>query len=310
MRLRINAQTVFRSYRVPFTGVPSPFGFDEESLDEVLPRVRDAGVQLEGVHLHAGAQCTSVEGVLAVARGLRPAGTCRGTSLNLGGGFGAIAPTGTSSTSQRSRRAAGAEAEVRSEDEDDDDDPLSRPCGRVREGSHAVQRSMRERTMGHTTRGSQQSPQSRSSSSRAAGSSAPLASTSRASSPRSARAGAPLPHPRWRRAPLLLREHGADTADAPRAPVLNLSRPDAPLVRRELHECSARHSTHWATTSSSPSRASDLLAFQCAGAYGPSFSPTAFLSHASPLELLVNWRRTARGSPHRWSSDPRGRWER
>lgn len=75
VRLRINPRKTFKAFRLHMTGAPSPFGIDEEELEVVLPRVSDAvkagWLALEGVHLHPGSQGTSVAGVIhVVAEGL------------------------------------------------------------------------------------------------------------------------------------------------------------------------------------------------------------------------------------------------
>lgn len=290
VRVRVNAATLFRSYRVPFTGAPSPFGFDEESLDEVLPLLKR--FRLEGVHLHAGAQCTSVEGVLTVARvGLALLARVGGTSLNLGGGFGAIAPDNELDVAALAPKLnalipSPAPAEGQGEGASPE------------EGEHArAERDADKR--GANTRDIRGS------------------------------GGGSLPHPnparltlcfepgRWLVGPAGLyvtrvvsekRSRGKHFAildggvhhffsastvltppNARRAPVLNLTRPDAPLVRRELHGvlCTPLDSLGADVELPEP-RVGDLLAFQCAGAYGPTFSPTNFLGHPHPLELLVN----------------------
>lgn len=241
VRVRVNAKTVFNSYRVPMTGVPGVFGFDEETLDEVLPALRE--LKVEGVHLHPGAQCTSVEGVLTVARaGLQLLERIGGASLNLGGGFGAIAPgkeldVAALAPKLRALRPDGVTFFF---------EPGRWLMGPA--GLYVTRVIGTKHSRGHdfvVVDGGVHHFFS---------------------------ASAVLTPP-----------------NAPRAPVLNLSRPDAPLVKRSIHGvlCTPLDSLAHETTLPEP-RVGDVLAFQGAGAYGPSFSPTAFLSHARPAEVLLN----------------------
>lgn len=100
VRLRVNPDTKLQAYRVTMVGGPSPFGIDQAELPQALARVQALGgaLRFDGLHLHPGAQCTSVGGVAAALTvGLD---LCEGAlrlglpvaSLNLGGGFGVVAP--------------------------------------------------------------------------------------------------------------------------------------------------------------------------------------------------------------------------
>ena len=94
IRLRLNPSVRAQAYRVPMMGGPSPFGIDEEELALAVERLqRHPQLDLDGVHVHPGAQCTSVGGfATAVAATLdlveRLGGPVR--RVNFGGGFGVL----------------------------------------------------------------------------------------------------------------------------------------------------------------------------------------------------------------------------
>jgi diaminopimelate decarboxylase len=243
VRLRVNPQVTFRSYRVAMTGGARVFGFDEESLHEV--RV-PTNVKVVGVHLHAGAQCTSVGGVLEVARvGLELLARVGGDELNLGGGFGAVAPGQELDVAALAPRLRALKEKA------------ARPVtlffepGRWLMGPSGL----------YVTR---------------------VVSEKRSRGAHFTVVDGGIHHFLSASALML-------PPNAARAPVLNLSRPDAPLERRALAGvlCTPLDSLGVDVELPAP-RVGDLLAFQCAGAYGPSFSPSTFLSHGRAAEVFTS----------------------
>lgn len=96
VRLRLNPTRRAQAYRLPMMGGPSPFGIDEEALPLAVDRLRQhRQLDFDGLHVHPGAQCTSVGGFAsAVAATLDLVERC-GLSVrcvNFGGGFGVLAP--------------------------------------------------------------------------------------------------------------------------------------------------------------------------------------------------------------------------
>jgi diaminopimelate decarboxylase len=89
--LRLNPNARVRAFAVPATGVPSPFGIDEDQIAEAAVRVRG----FEGVHVHAGSQCPSARAflehaasVLDLAERLEKEHRLASKTINFGGGFG------------------------------------------------------------------------------------------------------------------------------------------------------------------------------------------------------------------------------
>lgn len=101
--LRLNPAERIHAFRVATAGLATPFGIPQEDLHEAIAAARrhaDA-VSIEGVHVHAGSQCTSDAAWLrhatrtldladALANGLGQPPRL----VNLGGGLG-VAPPGT-----------------------------------------------------------------------------------------------------------------------------------------------------------------------------------------------------------------------
>lgn len=99
--IRLNPAERIHAFRVATAGLASPFGVPQEDLPEVVAAARahaDA-VDVEGVHVHAGSQCTSdaawlrhavrtldLADALARASGVPP------RLVNLGGGLGVPTP--------------------------------------------------------------------------------------------------------------------------------------------------------------------------------------------------------------------------
>lgn len=95
--LRVNPRATVRTFAVPISGRPSPFGVDEEELEAVAARIAALApqVRFEGLHVHAGSQCPSAraffEGairVLDLAEDLQRRFGLLCSALNFGGGFG------------------------------------------------------------------------------------------------------------------------------------------------------------------------------------------------------------------------------
>lgn len=257
VRLRLNPTTAFRAYRLQMTGGPSPFGFDEETLDEVLPLVASAArakeVELEGVHLHPGSQGTSAGGFLAVLtvglsllERVRKETSLEAPTLNLGGGFGAIAPGDELDVGALAERVADQRARfIRAVG------PVSLwvEPGRWLAGPAGL----------YVTR---------------------VVSEKRSRGVHFTVLDGGV-HQHFAQATLLL------PPKASRAPVLNLSRPDAPRVTRTLVGALCTPLDTFGEASVPEPKPGDLLAFQGAGAYGLTFSPFAFLSHRRPDEVFL-----------------------
>src|SRR5690606_36114179 len=94
--IRINPVASAQGGAMRMGGKPSPFGFDEEKIDEVLAAIaRSAQLDLRGVHLFAGTQILEAEVLLAQWRhgidvAKRVAHAIGGplSSIDLGGGLG------------------------------------------------------------------------------------------------------------------------------------------------------------------------------------------------------------------------------
>lgn len=94
--LRVNPREEIRSFQLKISGRATPFGVDEEDLDEVLDFIKDnsALIPFAGIHVHAGSQCFSARGFSIHAQGafaLAERVECYGLSvsvINLGGGIG------------------------------------------------------------------------------------------------------------------------------------------------------------------------------------------------------------------------------
>jgi diaminopimelate decarboxylase len=242
-RLRVNPATTFRAYRVAFTGGPRVFGIDEEQLGALrIP----SNVNVVGVHLHPGAQCTSVAGVLEVARvGFDLLERVGGDELNLGGGFGAISPELELDVEALAPKLHAMKAK------------FPRPVtlffepGRWLMGPAGL----------YVTR---------------------VVNVKDSRGTKFVVLDGGIHH-------FLAASEVMLPKNAARAPVLNLSRPDAPRVKCSLSGVLCTPLDSLGTDVDVPEpQVGDVLAFQGAGAYGPTFSPLAFLSHAPAPELLVD----------------------
>ncbi len=256
IRLRVNAATRAKAYRVPMMGGPSPFGIDEEDLAPAAARVAELAEVLafDGLHVHPGAQCTSVGGFSAalsasldlVERLHREHGlTAR--RLDLGGGLGVLEPGVELDVEAAGRRLCAAlekfhaSTGLRVEAVLEPGRWLVGPAGLyvARVVSEKVSRGVHFTVLDGG-----------------------------------------------------LNHHLAATgqlfgADAPRLPLLNLSR-EGPLVTRTIVGplCTPLDTLGTGVTIAEP-RVGDLIAVLGSGAYGPTFSPLGFLSHRPPAELVL-----------------------
>lgn len=256
VRLRVNPARAVHAYRVRMVGGPSPFGVDEEALPEgaaVLARAQDA-LRLEGVHVHPGGQCTSPGGVAAAAASALDVAERLGAlvgapvrSVNLGGGFGVLAPgeeLDVEATGQRLAAMLAKYAAATGHRPELLVEPgrwLAAPAGvyvarvvseKVSRGAHfVVLDGGLHQHLGAT--------------------------------------GLLAP------------------ADAPRLPVVNLSRPGAPAVTRTLVGPLCTPLDSLGEVALPEPRVGDLVGVLGSGAYGYSFSPLQFLGHPLPAEVLL-----------------------
>jgi len=120
---RLNPAARARADRVPMIGGPSPFGIDEEELGLAAEHLRrHAGaLELDGLHVHPGGQCTSVGGfstavaaALDLAERLHREHGLRAGRVNFGGGFGVLGPGEELDVEAAGARLAAALAKYRS----------------------------------------------------------------------------------------------------------------------------------------------------------------------------------------------------
>jgi diaminopimelate decarboxylase len=93
--VRVNPAFELKSSGMKMGGGPKPFGIDEARVPEVLDRVRESGVHLSGLHIFAGSQNLRAESIVEAQLKTYELGLSllRGWArpvdwLNLGGGFG------------------------------------------------------------------------------------------------------------------------------------------------------------------------------------------------------------------------------
>ncbi|MFZ5441267.1 MAG: pyridoxal-dependent decarboxylase, exosortase A system-associated [Myxococcota bacterium] len=248
VRLRVNPATRLAGYRVSFTGQPSPFGIDEEELDAALGRLRalEPLLTFDGLHVHAGMQCTSVSGFLAAAKvGLDLAERTRAPRLNLGGGFGVL--------------PGGEELDV---------EAAGRKLAAMLDRFRAVTALPLELLVepGRWLVGPAGTYVAR------------VVSEKRSRGTRFVVLDGGIHH-----------HFTASGLVGPRPRLVNLSRPDAPRVSCTVVGplCTPLDTLGVDVELPEP-RVGDLLGFELAGAYGPSFSPLGFLGHAPPKELFLS----------------------
>lgn len=93
--LRVNPSFELKASGMKMGGVPSQFGVDAERAPEVLERIEASGVSFEGFHIFAGSQNLRAESLietqaktLALAMELAAATPMKVKLANIGGGFG------------------------------------------------------------------------------------------------------------------------------------------------------------------------------------------------------------------------------
>lgn len=241
VRIRVNPRVKLKSWRVSMWGEASPFGIDEEALDDALPFARR--LHFDGLHVNPGGQCTSVGGFIAAAKAaLDLAEKYDAPALNFGGGWGVtpdaeldVQTAGDKLRVMLERFGAATGRALRTFVE-----PgrwLAAPCGlyvtrvvsqKVSRGTHFV---MLDGGLNHH-----------------------LGATG------------------------LL---GGD-----RLKIVNLSRPDGPLVTRTFVGPLCTPLDTFGEHQVTEPREGDVLVIEGSGAYGPSFSPERFLGHAPAREFV------------------------
>jgi diaminopimelate decarboxylase len=263
VRLRLNPRARLNSWRVQMTGVPSPFGIDEEELELAAERLRAHAKVLafDGIHVHPGGQCTSVGGYLAaIGMTLDLAERVHRLGLpleriNFGGGLGVISrddELDVDAVGKRMRtmfekfRATVCDFEAVLEPGRWLVGPAGLYVARVvsEKQSRGVHFTVLDGGMNHH-----------------------LGATGH------------LAH-----------------ADAPRPRIFNASRREGPLVRRTLTGPLCTPLDTFGEVELVEPRVGDLIAVEGAGAYGYSFSPLHFLGHPLPKEVFSE---SAPASPSR-----------
>ncbi len=96
MMLRVNPQYRIKGFQIKMGGVPSPFGIDEEQLNEVLPSIlKSKWLKLRGLHVYAGTQLLdenaiveNTQMILEMSEKYAGAFRCEFEYINIGGGWG------------------------------------------------------------------------------------------------------------------------------------------------------------------------------------------------------------------------------
>ncbi len=257
VRLRLNPATTARAYRVPMMGVPSPFGIDEEQLGEAMAQVEAhvGVVDLDGLHVHPGGQCTSVGGFVAAAAAsldlcarLEREHGVRARRLNLGGGLGVLG-TGEALDVEAAGRKLKAMI-----------DTYREAMGHVPELLLEPGRWLAAPAGLYVAR---------------------VVSTKQSRGTSFVVLDGGLNHH-------LAAAGHLFGANAPRLPLLNLSRPDARAITCTVVGplCTPLDVLGDGVTLPQP-EVGDLLGIPASGAYGPSFSPVNFLGHALPAEVVI-----------------------
>lgn len=257
VRLRLNPATRARAYRVPMIGGPSPFGLDEEDLALAAEHLRrHAGaLDFDGLHVHPGGQCTSagafavaVAATLDLAERLHREHGLRARRVNFGGGFGVLGPGEELDVEAAGARLAAALAKYRAATGEAVEAVLEPGRWLVAPAGLYVARVVSEK--------------------RSRGTHFTVLDGG-------------------------LNHHLAATGhlfgrDAPRLPLVNLSRPGAPPVTRTVVGplCTPLDTLGSGVQLAEP-RVGDLVGVLGSGAYGYTFSPLLFLGHPPPAEVVV-----------------------
>ncbi len=94
--LRVNPRYRIKGFQIKMGGAPSPFGIDEEQLNDVLPSVlKSKYLKLKGLHVYAGTQLLdenaiveNTQKILEMAENYNRAFRCEFGYINIGGGWG------------------------------------------------------------------------------------------------------------------------------------------------------------------------------------------------------------------------------
>jgi diaminopimelate decarboxylase len=256
VRLRVNPRTPVHAYRVSMTGAPSPFGIDEEALPEALEvlRAHVAALAFDGLHVHPGGQCTSVGGfstaaavALDLVEALRREHGLATGRLNLGGGLGVLSPLEQLDVVAAGRRLGTMLQKFEAATRSRPEVVLEPGRWLVAPAGVYVARVVSQKV----SRGTHFTVLD-------GGLNHHLAATGHLAGP-----------------------------GAPRLPLVNLSRPDAPLVTRTVVGplCTPLDTLGVDVQLPEP-RLGDLVGVLASGAYGYSFSPLKFLGHRPPAEVL------------------------
>jgi diaminopimelate decarboxylase len=94
--LRINPQSIPREFAMKMGGLPSQFGISEEDADVVIEEAKQTlGIRMRGIHVFAGTQCLDAPAIvenirqtLGIANRIAHDHNLEVSVVNLGGGFG------------------------------------------------------------------------------------------------------------------------------------------------------------------------------------------------------------------------------
>lgn len=248
VRLRLNPLQRTQAYRVPMIGGPSPFGIDEEELASAVQHLEK--VDFDGIHVHPGGQCTSVGAFAAAAAATLDLAERVGIpvrTVNFGGGFGVLGPGDELDVEAVGRKLGSMLEKFRASTGQDVEAVLE--LGRWLVGPAGL----------YVTR---------------------VVSEKRSRGQHFVILDGGMNHH------LGATGHLAP-GDAPRMPLLNLTRPDASRVTRTIVGPLCTPLDTFGELELPEPRVGDLLAVTGAGAYGYSFSPLHFLGHPLPVEVCL-----------------------
>jgi diaminopimelate decarboxylase len=91
--LRVNPDFELKASGMRMSGGPKQFGIDAEAMPAALEKIRRSGLSLEGFHIFTGSQNLRADAICeaqagAVELALRLAGTAKLRTINIGGGLG------------------------------------------------------------------------------------------------------------------------------------------------------------------------------------------------------------------------------
>lgn len=251
VRLRVNPTLRSQAYRVPMMGGASPFGIDEEELPVAMEHLRRHAdlLEFEGIHVHPGAQCTSVGAFAMAAAATLDLAEQVGLplrSVNFGGGFGVLAPGDELDIDAVGKRLTAMLAKFNSATGQNVEAVLELGRWLVGPAGIYVARVVSEKRS------------------------------------------------RGKHFVILdggMNHHLGATGhlapdDAPRMPIVNLSRPDAVRVVRTVVGPLCTPLDSYGEVELAEPRVGDLIGVIGSGAYGYSFSPLLFLGHPAPVEVV------------------------